>query len=128
VRYFAPLLLLCAGCGSLATSLQSAEGMEPEALRRLAARSLQAAVVAYNDGRIQLARELLESILDCTGASDLARIKAAAHFYLGAVEWDLGNRERTEFHISVCRRIDPAYEPDWVFISPVLRRYFESLK
>ena len=109
------------GCASFGLPFQSADGLPPEKLRRLAGKTLQAAIRAYNEGRIERARSYLDLVLSRTRESGLARIKATVHFYLGAVAWDLGDKDRMRLHVRLCRHIDPAYEPDWTFISPSLR-------
>ena len=115
----------------------------PAGHRGRAAKALRAGIKAYNDGRIAEARERLESALRETKGSSraapgstggvarsgLTRIRAEAHFYLAAVAWDLGESDRTTYHLGLCRHVDPSYEPaDWTCISPGLRKRFESLK
>jgi hypothetical protein len=112
-------------------------------LRGPAAGALEAGIRAYNDGRIAEARKHLESALRETRGSSraspgstagvarsgLTRIRAEAYFYLAAVSWDLGEKHRTTYLLKLCRHTDPTYEPtDWEFISPGLRKRFESLK
>ncbi len=97
-------------------------------LRRRIGKVLEAGIRAYNDGKIVRAREQLESVLRGTKDSSLAYIRAAAHFYLAAVAWDLGEKDRTTHHLKLCRHVDPAYAPDWTFISPGLREHFGSFK
>ena len=119
--------LLVGGClppGSAEPSPHEAQ----ERLRRDAARLLKQGVKAYNHGRNARAGESLESALKETRDSPLAYIRAAAHFYLAALAWDLGDRDRTSYHLKLCRHADPAYRPDWTFISPSLREQFESLR
>jgi len=115
----------------------------PTGDRRRATRALAAGIKAYNDGRIAEAREHLGSALRETRGSSraapgstggvarsgLVRIRAEAHFYLAAVAWDLGEKDRITYHLKLCRHVDPSYEPsDWTCISPGLRKRFESLK
>lgn len=125
-RRVALLAFLVGGCMPSETADYSPERAR-ESLRRRAGRLLQQGISEYNDGRNARAREHLESVLKETKDSPLAYIRAAAHFYLAAVAWDLGDGDRTSYHLKLCRHIDPAYEPDWTFISPSLRERFESL-
>jgi hypothetical protein len=95
-------------------------------LRRKAGRTLHEGIAAYNVGDVLGARRAMEEVLRETRGTELAFIRAAAHFYLAAVAWDLGEEEGTLFHLGHCRRTDSGYEADWTFISPGLRRRFES--
>ena len=119
------IALLAGGCLPRVPSAPSPRETR-ERLRRDAGRMLKQGIRAYNEGRNARARESLESVLKETKDSPLAYIRAAAHFYLAALAWDLGDRERTTYHLKLCRHADPAYEPDWTFISPSLRVQFES--
>lgn len=115
----------------------------PAVRSRRAEKALRAGIRAYNDGKIAEARERLQSALSEARAtsraepgssggaarSGLTRIRAEAHFYLAAVAWDLGEKDRITYHLRLCRHVDPSYEPaDWTCISPGLRKRFESLK
>lgn len=123
------ILLLGGACapGRATWSADGAGGAQAR-LRRRAGKALQAGIAAYNDGRIDGAREHLESVLSETEQSPLGYIRAAAHFYLAAVAWDLGEADKTTHHLERCRRSDPAYEPNWIFISPSLRERFDDLR
>jgi hypothetical protein len=118
-------LLACPGCGSRAPAGPVTE-LSPDMLRRKAGRTLHGGIAAYNAGDVFGARRAMEEVLAETKDTELAFIRAAGHFYLAAVAWDLGEEEGTRLHLDRCRRADPGYEPDWTFISPGLRRRFES--
>ncbi len=100
------------------------------ALSRRAGALLRRAVAEYNRCRPAEARGLLAAVLaEAEGASaggEFARIRAKAHFYLGAGAWDMGEAATTDSHFAASRRIDPAFEPDWKYISPGLRGRYEA--
>ena len=122
-------LVLFPACGCLESgSAKRSPESAKKILRRNAGTHLERGIKAYNDGRIERARSWLEMVLGETKDSPLAYTRAAAHFYLAAIAWDLGEKDRTEVHLRRCRYTDPTYEPDWTFISPRLRKRFESLK
>ena len=127
IRPIGLLALLAGGCLPPDLADRSPIGAQKR-LRRRAGRALQAGIRAYNQGKIVKAQEYLESVLKETKDSSLAYIRAGAHFYLAAIAWDMGQREKTSFRLKLCHHADPGYAPDWTFISPGLRRRFESLK
>lgn len=120
------VVLLAGGCVPPVSEELSPQETQ-ERLRRNAGKLLELGIRAYNEGRNSRAREGLEMILKDTRDSPLAFIRAAAHFYLAALAWDLGDDDRTSYHLKLCRHTDPGYRPDWTFISPSLREKFESL-
>ncbi len=103
---------------------------------------LRAGIASYNDGKPRQARAFLQSAIERTetmGAEatgitrdiDLAiadSIRAAAHFYLAAAAWDLGDSRLVDHHLRQCRAFKPDYEPDWKFIAPQIRTRFDDLR
>ena len=122
-------LVIFPACGCLQSgSADSPPEISQKVLRRRAGRLLEQGIKAYNDGRIKRARTCFETVWRQTKDNALSYIRAAAHFYLAAVAWDLGDKDKTKYHLDLCRHTDPTYEPDWTFLSPRLRKRFESLK
>jgi Tfp pilus assembly protein PilF len=120
-------LLSLLACGCL---LPGREGSSPartvKQVHKQARRLLWAGITAYNNGNTIRARDSLDSVLEKTRGHALPDIQAAAHFYLAAAAWDLGDKKKTDRHLQQCRTIKPTYRPDWTFIAPSLRRRFEA--
>ncbi len=82
----------------------------------------------FNAGHTDAARESLESVIEATPGPDHADTVAAAHFYLAAVFWDLGESRKSSRHMRRCISLQPNYLPDWKYFAPSLRKRYEHFK
>ncbi len=86
------------------------------------------AIDQFNAGHTANAKESLESVIDSIPGPELAETRAVAHFYLGAVFWDLGETRSASRHLRRCLSLRPNYQPDWKYFAPSLRKRYEALQ